>query len=256
MSNENKESRDKRYIKSLVKQYYQIQDHRIAFQNQIRALEEDGVKVSALSGYKDRTEALENDISKKISKVIEYFPIWTEFLEDVKGVGSTLAAALISEIDIEKAKYPSSLWKYCGYDVTDDGEGRSKKKKHLVTKIYEDSEGNEVEAKGITYNPNAKNIAWKIGKQMLMSRSPYKRIYNERKEYEKNRDEDISDGHAHARALRYMIKQFLKELHVRWRKLEGLEISEPWIVKQEGHSYDDSQDVYVDRFGELKNPEK
>ena len=45
------------------------------------------------------------------------FPIYTEFLQKVRGIGPALAGILVSEIDINKARYPSSLHKLSGLDV-------------------------------------------------------------------------------------------------------------------------------------------
>lgn len=50
---------------------------------------------------------------------LENHPIYTEWLQDIAGIGPALAGVIISEIDIHKATYPSSLWKYAGLDVTD-----------------------------------------------------------------------------------------------------------------------------------------
>ena len=43
-----------------------------------------------------------------------------------------MAGVLISEFDIHRARYPSSMWKYAGLDVARDGRGRSRKAEHLV----------------------------------------------------------------------------------------------------------------------------
>jgi hypothetical protein len=57
-------------------------------------------------------------------------PIYDQFLSQVRGVGPAMAAIIISEIDIHRAEYPSSLWKYCGVDVVRVG-------------IYTDASGKE-----------------------------------------------------------------------------------------------------------------
>ena len=53
----------------------------------------------------------------RLGKLLEKIPIYTEYLSKVRGIGPAMAAVLISEIDIAKAKYPSSLWAYTGLDV-------------------------------------------------------------------------------------------------------------------------------------------
>lgn len=54
---------------------------------------------------------------RRLGNVLTEYPIWTEFLEGVSGVGPAMAGVIISEMDIHKARYPSSLWAYAGLDV-------------------------------------------------------------------------------------------------------------------------------------------
>jgi hypothetical protein len=43
-----------------------------------------------------------------------------------------------------------------------------------------------------------------------------------------------SPAHRHQAAIRYMVKQFLKSMHVAWRQLEGLPLREPYPVEKQG----------------------
>jgi len=56
---------------------------------------------------------------QRIGTVLREFPIYTAFLEGVSGVGPAMAGVIISEIDITRAYYPSSLWKYAGLDTVE-----------------------------------------------------------------------------------------------------------------------------------------
>jgi hypothetical protein len=47
------------------------------------------------------------------------------------------------------------------------------------------------------------------------------------------------DKHRHQAALRYMVKQFLAELWVKWRELEGLPVTEPYSVAKLGIRHGD-----------------
>jgi hypothetical protein len=62
-------------------------------------------------------EKSEAEHFSRLGKILTDFPIWNEFLSSVKGVGPAMAGVIISEFDIHKAKYPSSLWAYAGLDV-------------------------------------------------------------------------------------------------------------------------------------------
>jgi len=62
-------------------------------------------------------ETSEAEHFKHMGKSVAEFPIWTEFLEGVRGCGPAMSGVIISEIDITKARYASSLWSYTGLDV-------------------------------------------------------------------------------------------------------------------------------------------
>lgn len=59
---------------------------------------------------------------KDMERILKKIPIYTEFLSDVRGIGPALAGIIVSEIDITKAEYPSSLWKLAGLDVVHIGK--------------------------------------------------------------------------------------------------------------------------------------
>lgn len=63
------------------------------------------------------TLANEQHHFKDMEKILKKIPIYTEFLSGIRGVGPAMAGIIISEIDIHKAEYPSSLWKLAGLDV-------------------------------------------------------------------------------------------------------------------------------------------
>lgn len=60
-------------------------------------------------------QEIEHDL--RLKNALGFVPIYTEFLEKVPGCGVKMSGVIISEIDIYKAKYSSSLWKYAGLDV-------------------------------------------------------------------------------------------------------------------------------------------
>ena len=70
------------------------------------------------------------------------------------------------------------------------------------------------------YDAERRAVFWNIGEALLKSQGkdetagPYRLIYDERKAYERPRVE--SDGHAHNRACRFMLKRLLKHLWQEW----------------------------------------
>lgn len=180
----------------------------------------------------------------RLKIVLEDYPIYTQFLEGVAGVGPAMAGVILSEIDIHKAEYPSSLWKYAGLDVAADGRGRSRKAEHLVKVNYKDSEGKDKERNSITFNPFLKTkligvLGPSLVKQVAKEgkeASPYRVTYDNYKHRLQNMPahSEKSDGHINNMAIRYMVKRFLVDLYVAWRALEGLPVADEYSVAKLG----------------------
>lgn len=177
---------------------------------------------------------------KRLGHILKGFPLYTKFLEGVKGVGPAMAGVIISEIDIHRARYPSSLWKYAGLDVAKDGQGRSRRAEHLIDVDYEDKDGKPATRKSITFNPFLKTkLLGVLGGSFLRSKSPYRDHYDDYKHRLEHHDtyKDVSKGHRHNMAIRYMVKRFLVDLHKAWRALEGLPVAEEWHEAKGGHRH-------------------
>ena len=203
----------------------------------------------------------------RLGNSVKQFPIWDAFLDGVKGVGPAIAGVLLSELDITdywldsrgkrvaantpdaipRTLYVSSLWKYAGLDVGPDGRGRSKRKEHLVEVPYTDKEGKPAVRNGITYNPFLKTKLVEVLASSFLKvgveRSPYAARYYDHKHRleshatygtanDEKKDDDgrciASPGRRHRAAIRVMIKQFLCDLYVAWRPLEGQTVAPPY----------------------------
>ncbi len=177
-------------------------------------------------------EFQENQHFKRMGTMLKEYRIYTDFLEKVKGVGPAMAGVLISEIDIERCQYPSSLWKYAGLDVAEDGRGRSKKKEHLVSSHYINKEGEDAVKLGITFNPwlKTKLIGVLASSFLRAGENPYSEVYRDYKNRIENHEAHIekTKGHRHNMAMRYMIKIFLVDLHIAWRGIAGLSVSKSY----------------------------
>jgi len=290
-------------------------------------------------------EKYEDQHFRRLGAILNGYPIFTKFLKGIKGIGPAMAGVIISEIDIHKARYPSSLWRYAGLDVVGEwqidhiepisgnitkemleaiperrplegdkcvvGEkitasvdyqtlrveyqwndrpesavviykfthtgGRSRRKEHLIDVKYIDKNGKPAERKTITFNPFLKTkltgvlassflrtSKWEdvdkeqwegeFGRddmrrekpngqrQVLLIQSPYAReYYNYRwrlQHHVKYGQEDVSDGHRHNMAVRFMIKRFLVDLYKAWRGLEDLPIAPEYHEAKLGHVHE------------------
>lgn len=182
-------------------------------------------------------EAEEAKHFRQLTSVLEDFPIYTYFLEPTAGCGPAMSGVIISEIDIARARYPSSLWAYAGLDVhtytngTGEtvSEGRSRKAHHLIDRTYINAAGEEAVRKSITFNPLLKTkLLGVLGPSFLKcGNETYRKLYDD---YKHRLESDPgragwSKGRRHNAAIRYMVKMFLRDLYNAWRALEGLPIA-------------------------------
>ena len=176
----------------------------------------------------------------RLGNVLKDFPIYNEFLVNVYGIGPAMAGVILSEINIHAAEYPSSLWKYAGLDVAGDGQGRSRRKEHLVESTYIDADGVEQTKNGISFNPFLKTkLVGVLGSSFIKqsaAKCQYRKIYDDYKHRLENSPAhaDKSKGHRHNMAVRYAVKRFLADLYVAWRTLEGLPVANEYSVDKLG----------------------
>jgi hypothetical protein len=218
-----------------------------------------------------RLEQQETHQFNQLINTLEKIPIYTEYLAGVRGVGPALAAVLITYLDPAKARHASSFWRYCGLDVGADGAGRSRRAEHLIEREYIDKHGKEATRLSTTYNPWLKmKLLGGLGPSFLRSNSPWreqfdnykhrvisdpnkekvtlvewKKQFNQCKKYvaDKEMTEEAMGnamraiwppGRIKNAAIRYMVKMFLADFWVKWRTLEGLEVTEPYSVAKLG----------------------
>lgn len=111
-------------IRSLVETYYDFQHQRIITGNRIFAVQ----KLHNLSDKQmeelgvmqifTKAESFENDLKKIFKKEIQNFPIATDYLLKIWGIGEVLTAGLLAYIE-NPAKFDtvSKLWQYSGFGM-------------------------------------------------------------------------------------------------------------------------------------------
>ena len=238
------EVEETKVLKSLRDHYKKITDGVKTFPRQATfkgdEVISDFTELCLLAQYID-LESEETRHFSRLGSILRDYPIFTTFLDKVKGIGPAMAGVIVSEIDIRKAKYPSSLWAYAGLDVAQDGQGRSRKKEHLVERDYVNKNGETAKRVGITFNPFLKTkLTGVLASSFLRAGNErYAKLYNDYKHrlesHEKHKDK--TKGHRHNMAMRYMIKQFLVDLYREWRALEGLEVAPDYNEAKLGHKH-------------------
>jgi hypothetical protein len=119
---------DRQIVKMLVRAREDFQDMRKRMDNRIgrkadgqaQDLENADRRVMApedvgmFSGIADAAHSQEAVIEKEMKKVLKRFPIYTEWLKGVKGVGPIAAGWIVGEYDIHRADTVSKLWQFTG----------------------------------------------------------------------------------------------------------------------------------------------
>ena len=208
-------------LHSLVKSYQDVQEHRIAMNNQVFQLKERGEPHETLLMHANEFHELEKNIKKSIEKAVKKHPMWAWF-KTVKGIGPVFAASLVSQIDISKADHASSVWSFCG--LAPDQKRKKGEK--------------------ISWNPDLKRTAWLIGKSFVLSKGEYRKVYDQSKAYyqakfpvpvkvEGTKIVKYTPGHIDAMSRRRAVKKFLADMWAQARQMEGLPISAPYMHKDD-----------------------
>ena len=191
-----------------------IQKTRIQFNNRVAAMDQErdsDVHQALILKWHAHFEDLEKALDADIATIAESLPIVQE-MTAVKGIGTMLAVKVAALIDIERADTVSALWKYAGYGVTEGARDRLEK------------------GEKAPYNIRLKTNCFLVGESFIKCNSPYRRLYDEAKAFYETAHPDWTPGHRHNAARRKMIKLWLSHLWVIWRTLEGLPVSDPYII--------------------------
>lgn len=249
-----------------------LQKRRLASQNRINSLlrkydvTEEQVTSAGLSNVFTDLMNLEKEAKNRLLKFLEDKPLWETYLQHIRGIGPITAGGLFSHIeDIGRFDNISKLLEYAGYGMNSYCKkcktptsvtitvGKTKMKRlkpmDFCPKCKKKTEP-IIQKKTAGYASNwsekFRQIVWTIGKSFVYQKadkSGYKRLYNLLKEVERTKHPEkikvgkkilYSDGHIHNMAIRKVMKIFLSNLWIKWRELEGLEVTAPYIVARDG----------------------
>jgi hypothetical protein len=217
--------------------------------------------VSLFVGISDAARQQEKDIEKSLKKVLKRFPIYTEWLFNVKGVGTIAAAQIIANIDIHKATTASKIWQYCGLNPSlVEGKKRVERADggFDLVRTGKMIRGDKLTAGFVApFNKNIRTaLCGVLADGFIKAQAPYalehyypykERLANSEKTTEEIRSagakpvtlawKDAKPAHRDRAAKRKMIKAFLSDLYVAWRTLEGLEVRPPYQEQYLGHKH-------------------
>ena len=235
-----------------VSTYYDLQDYRIAAANQQRKLLE-GAQPSAFIEWLNKNLAtLEDQIRAMLDKWSGNQPmgIWAR---NCVGIGPVISAGLLANIDITKAPTVGHIWRFAGLDPTRKWQKGEKR----------------------PWNASLKRLCWIMEESFVKvsgnEKDIYGKIYLQRKEYEKQRNDSgqladqaheriardkaakrkldpdlvklLESGRLpqmalHERAKRYAVKLFLSHwFEEAYRTHYGKEPPKPYPIAHLGHAH-------------------
>jgi hypothetical protein len=180
-------------------------------------------------------ESVERKLYREIERLVKQHPLWTEYLQHVKGVGPTMAAYLIAVLNPARFETVSKMWKYCGLHVVD---GRAPRR---------------VAGQKADWNLTARTMMWRLGEAFRMQGGFYKHMYRVFFEESLKKHPDWTKAHHLAHARRVTVKLFLAHYHYVGRQILGLPVRLSYICEKQPHQcippvVDDPE--YCDEFYE------
>ena len=274
-----------RTIRTLVRTLYDFQDLRIRLANRLKKKKDgsdqknvDDIDIIAeamptLLGAWKRAQESENDIEFLLEQELKVIPIYTEFLNKVKGIGPRMSGVIIGEYDIHIADTASKLWQFTGLNpgmVYGRKVDKSKTGPNGKALIYRTTDLIRGDKRTVGYlSPYNGWLRTKmigaLAPALLKSRTPsvYVKFYYDVKTrlensmliYERTGKlwKDEPKGHRDLAARRYMVKMFLADLYKEWRFLEGLTVRPPYKDEYLGKIHQEDLDIsVVDDFEDMQ----
>ena len=209
----------------------------------------------------DEARKQEAAIEKNLKKLLKRFPIYTEWLLGVKGVGTIAAAQIIANIDIHKATTVSKIWQYAGLNPSMVRGKKRKERKDGGFDIIQTNDlirGDRMTAGYVApFNKGLRtSLCGILADGFIKAQAPYAMEhyypYKERLARSENVTteirkagskpeqipwKDAKPAHRDRAAKRFMIKAFIRDLYTAWRTLEGLEVRAPYQEQYLGHRH-------------------
>lgn len=236
---------ERREIEMLVKNYYVVQEHRMAIGSQKLALEKANLPTQATEWLHAQFETLERRVKSMLKAWAKVDPL-ASWMMSQYGVGPVLSSGLVAMIDWSGSSHVSRIYSFAGL---------------APGKIWE-------KGKKRPYNADLKVLCWKLGESFRRFHKNeqcfYGHLYAERKRqeivkneqgefaeqaaanlarlkdkttitYKRNSEGKLSDGHIDARAARWAVKIFLSHALEVSMLYDGRKPPEPYAIAHLGH---------------------
>jgi len=231
----------------MVDQYYTMQDARIRANHQRLKMEECGEPSQLIDWVGNTQQRFESAVKSALGEFAARYATG-QWLQSQHGIGPVLSAALLSNLDIRKAKTVGHFWRFCGLDPTCKWEKGQKRPWNAFLKSVVTFRLGETMVKFSGSDKCYYGRLWRLKKDALIRDNeagkfaPFaaqelaekcgngKMKDTKRKEcWEQGK---LSPAHIHERARRWMVKLFLSHLHeVMYRDYWGGDPPAPFIFE-------------------------
>ena len=158
----------------------------------------------------------EQRLRAAMSDALEAHTAWP-WLRRVKGMGPTLAAKLLSRLDIDRAPTPSSFWAYCGLATVPAADGRRM------------AQPRARRGEMPVYDRYARRVCYQSACALLRAGGAYASYYRRERIKLDNCRCEWTRGHRHMAALRKTEKLLLAHLWVVWAEQAGVPVCRPYV---------------------------
>lgn len=257
-------------IDLFVSTFDHLQKGRIRVGNRLGALERDGydkARLNVLHDFLDiRLELMEKDIDKAVCEFVKDHPLWTQWLEKVKGIGLHMAGLILYAVrDVRRFETISKFWAYYGFIPVYykaecehghkhffssdplpagktcqvlDGEDEVCGGKFISSEKVENQMPHRAKGFHFNFNMTGRKIFWMCSEQLIKSNGIYKRmIYDKYKEIDSKEHPDFPAHRLHTRARRKIIKLFMSHVWEVLRQSEKLPAIKPYTVVFQNEEY-------------------
>jgi len=229
-------------------------------------------EISNLVWFHNNLNDIEKELVKRLDAASETVEIRIEYFNKILGIGPVFSSGLIAWLSpISRFDNISKLWAYCGLSsvhwqcecrkghkflITHEAESCpirvGKKRQPCGAKIIKqkkiDKPIKRKRGYAMLINNRLRTLLWKIAwsfEKQDVEKSRFRRIYLAKKKQYLHRPDlaepiarKVKGAKLHVRlmAMRYTVKRFLADLWLVWRKLEGLQITKPYVIDVKGHS--------------------
>lgn len=197
-------------LKLLTREFYEIQKFRKSLANRIGAYERIGIPLSYCPLGLEDIEGLEAKLKKHIEALLKPNPFYNAWLKHVKGIGPLLSASLMAELGSpERFNTVGQLWACAGMHVV-DGEAPRRKAGCKAN-----------------WNPRLRMTLYKVASSFIKYDCYGRKLYDEYKTYYIERDGAEPKWKPHKRAMRRVMKDFLRCMWRAWMTSHNLPLSKP-----------------------------